>query len=209
MKGEQFLNNIQAISTLKLRAGFGITGTEPGSAYISLNSLNMGGYGYYNGQWTNLLRPGGNPNPDLRWEKKEELNIGLDFGFLNDRISGSIDFYNRETKDLIGSYQVPVPPYYSAWITANAGSMRNTGLEVSLNVVPVQNKNLIWDSGINFSTNKNKLLSLSSDKYFSDSYQNAGNTLAPIQQPTHRMQEGEPIGNFYGYKSIDIDEDGH
>lgn len=103
IKGEQFLNNIQAISTLKLRAGFGITGTEPGSAYISLNSLNLGGYGYYNGQWTNLLRPGGNPNPDLRWEKKEELNIGLDFGFLNDRVSGSIDFYNRETKDLIGA----------------------------------------------------------------------------------------------------------
>lgn len=90
IKGEQFLHNIQAISTLKLRAGFGITGTEPGTPYLSLNKLNMGGYGYYNGKWTNLLRPDGNPNPDLRWEKKEELNIGLDFGFLSDRISGSI-----------------------------------------------------------------------------------------------------------------------
>ena len=78
--------------------------------------------------------------------------------------------------------------------------MRNTGLEVSLNVVPVQNKNLIWDSRYQLFNEQNKLLSLSSDKYFSDSYQNAGNTLAPIQQPTHRMQEGEPIGNFYGYK---------
>lgn len=141
--------------------------------------------------------------------KKEELNIGLDFGFLSDRISGSIDFYNRETKDLIGDYQVPVPPYFSPWIKANAGSIRNTGLEVSLNIVPVQNKNFTWDSGINFSTNKNKLLSLSSDKYFSDSHQNKGNTLAPIQQPTHRIQEGEPVGNFYGYKTIDIDENGH
>ena len=209
IKGEQFLHNIQAISTLKLRAGFGITGTEPGTPYLSLNKLNMGGYGYYNGKWTNLLRPDGNPNPDLRWEKKEELNIGLDFGFLSDRISGSIDFYNRETKDLIGDYQVPVPPYFSPWIKSNAGSIRNTGLEVSLNIVPVQNKDFTWDSGINFSTNKNKLLSLSSDKYFSDSHQNKGNTLAPIQQPTHRIQEGEPVGNFYGYKTIDIDENGH
>lgn len=209
MKKESFLENTKILSALKLRAGFGITGTEPGSPYMSLNSLNLGGYGYYNGAWVNLLRPSSNPNPDLRWEKKEETNIGLDFGFLDDRITGSIDLYNRDTKDLIWSYTVPVPPYLYPTIMANAGSLRNQGIEFALNLAPVKTNDLTWNSNINFSTNRNKLLSLSNEKFISSGFANAGNTLAPIQQPTHRIQEGEPIGNFYGYKSIDIDDNGH
>lgn len=128
--------------------------------------------------------------------EKEELNIGLDFGFLSDRISGSIDFYNRETKDLIGDYQVPVPPYFSPWIKANAGSIRNTGLEVSLNIVPVQNKDFTWDSDINFSTNKNKLLSLSSDKYFSDSHQIKETRLPPFSSRLTEYKKENPLETF-------------
>lgn len=209
MKGESFLKPVDILSTLKLRAGFGITGTDPSSPYMSLNTLNLGGYQYYNGEWTNTLMADSNPNPDLRWEKKEEFNIGLDFGFMEDRISGSIDFYNRETNDLIWRYTVPVPPYLYSDITANAGSIRNRGIEVSLNLVPVLTKNFMWESGINFSTNSNKLLSLSNDKFTASSFKDEGNTLAPIQQTTHRIEVGKPIGNFYGYKSIDIDDDGH
>ncbi|MCW3788936.1 SusC/RagA family TonB-linked outer membrane protein [Plebeiibacterium sediminum] len=209
LKDESFLNGVGVLTSLKLRAGFGVTGTEPGSPYLSLNQLNLGGYGYYGGEWVNLLRPGTNPNPDLRWEKKEETNIGLDFGFLEDRISGSIDVYKRDTKDLIWGYTVPVPPYLYSNITANAGSIRNEGIEVALNLVPVSTQDLIWNSNINFSSNRSELIALSSGKYKSSGYADAGNTLAPIQQPTHRIQEGEPIGNFYGYKSIDIDADGH
>ena len=209
IKKESFLESAGVLTALKLRAGFGITGTVPGSPYLSLNTLNFGGYGYYGGEWVNLLRPGSNPNPDLRWEKKEETNIGLDFGFLNDRIFGSIDVYKRDTKDLIWNYTVPVPPYLYSTITANAGSIRNQGLEVSLNMIPVKRSDLTWTTNINFSTNKSELLSLSNDKFISSGYADAGNTLAPIQQPTHRIEEGEPIGNFYGYHSIDIDDDGH
>jgi TonB-dependent starch-binding outer membrane protein SusC len=209
LKSESFLDHLNSISTLKLRAGYGVTGTEPGSSYLSLSTLNLGGFGYYAGQWVNLLRPGSNPNPDLRWEKKEEINFGLDFGLFNNRITGSIDIYNRETKDLIWSYTVPVPPYLYSSITANAGSMRNRGLEIALNFIPIQNKNFTWNSNVNFSTNRNTLLSLSNDKFISRGFSDAGNTLAPIQQPTHRIQEGEAIGNFYGYKSIDIDDNGH
>ncbi|MCW0481386.1 TonB-dependent receptor [Gaoshiqia sediminis] len=209
IKEEPFMQAVGFVSALKLRAGFGITGTEPGSPYLSLNTINFGGFGYYGGEWVNLLRPGSNPNPDLRWEKKEETNIGLDFGLLNDRISGSIDVYNRDTKDLIWNYTVPVPPYLYSSITANAGSIRNKGIEVSLNFFPVKRDEITWSSNFNFSTNKSKLLSLSNDKYVSSGFANAGHTLAPIQQTTHRIQEGEPIGNFYGYKSIDIDENGH
>lgn len=209
LKSESFLDKFSSISTLKLRAGYGVTGTEPGSSYLSLNTLNFGGFGYYGGQWVNLLRPGSNPNPDLRWEKKEEINFGVDFGLFNNRISGSIDIYNRDTKDLIWSYTVPVPPYLYSSITANAGSMRNRGLEIALNFIPLRSKDFTWNSNINFSTNRNKLLTLSNDKFISSGYSDAGNTLAPIQQPTHRIQEGEAIGNFYGYKSIDIDDKGH
>nr|WP_321450972.1 hypothetical protein [uncultured Carboxylicivirga sp.] len=80
---------------------------------------------------------------------------------------------------------------------------------MALNFVPVTNEHLRWNSNINFSSNRSELTALSSGKYISAGYADAGNTLAPIQQPTHRIQEGEPIGNFYGYKSIDIDADGH
>ena len=209
IKEEPFLQTATFLSALKLRAGFGVTGTEPGNPYLSLNTLNFGGFGYYGGQWVNLLRPGSNPNPDLKWEKKEETNIGLDFGFMDNRISGSIDVYKRDTKDLIFNYTVPVPPFVYSTIIANAGSIRNQGIEIALNFIPVQRKDLTWNSNINFSSNKSKLLSLSNDKFISRGYADYGNTLAPIQQPTHRIQEGEPLGNFYGYKAIDIDEDGH
>ncbi len=209
MKEESFGRKVDFLSALKLRAGFGITGTIPRDPYMSLNKLDLGGYGYYNGTWTSLLRPSGNSNPDLRWEKKEEFNIGLDYGFSDNRIWGSIDFYNRDTKDLLWWYKVPVPPYISTNIIANAGSVRNRGWEVSLNLIPVRSNDFYWESGFNFSTNISKLLSLSNDKFISVSYSDEGNLLAPIQQPTHRIEEGEPLGNFYGYKSIDIDDEGH
>lgn len=209
LKGESFLENISFLSALKLRGGFGVTGTVPGDPYMSLSRLNLGGYGYYNGEWINRLRPSGNSNPDLRWEKKKEFNLGLDFGFFDDRISGSFDYYRRDTDDLIWDYTVSVPPYVTSSITANAGSIRNEGFEVALNFVPMQTKNWLWSSNLNFSTNKNKLISLSNDKFIAGSYADAGQTGAPIQQSTHRLEEGEPIGNFYGYKSIDVDEDGY
>lgn len=206
---ESFMKQVKPVSTLKLRAGYGVTGTVPGSSYMSLSRLDMGGYGYYKGEWVNQLKPGGNSNPDLRWEKKKEFNVGLDFGFLNDRINGSIDYYHRTTDDLIWDYSVPVPPYVSGSITANAGTIRNTGLEVNLNLIPVMSKDFEWDSNINFSTNSNELVSLSNDEYVAGSYFDVNTLVAPIQQNSHRVEEGQPIGNFYGYKSVGVDDNGH
>lgn len=209
LKEESFLKDVSVLNFLKLRVGYGITGTIPGAPYISLNKLDLGGYGYYGGKWTTLLRASSNPNPDLRWEKKKETNIGLDFAFFNDCISGSIDWYNRDTDDLIWDYSVSVPPFVNTTITANGGSIRNRGLEVSLNFIPVDTKAFTWNTGLNFSTNTNKVLSLAEGKYSSNSYKDFGDTFAPIQQRTHRIQEGMAIGNFWGYKSIDIDDKGH
>lgn len=207
--GEGFLENNTLLSTLKLRAGFGITGNEPGDPYRSLNTLNFDDYIYYNGSWIKSIRPNENANPNLRWEKKEETNIGVDFGFFNERLGGSIDYYYRYTKDLLWAYEVPSPPYIFNSMYANAGKMENRGIEVALRATPVMSKDLRWDTNLNFSTNNNKLISLSDDKFISKGWEDRGGTGEPLQQPTHRLEEGKPIGNFYGYKTIDIDDDGH
>ena len=106
---ENFLKDVSSLSALKIRAGFGITGTEPYSPYMSLRSINFNDYAYYDGTWIKSVHPSSNTNPDLRWEKKEELNVGLDVGFFDNRLTGSIDFYRRTTKDLIWEYNVPSP----------------------------------------------------------------------------------------------------
>ena len=208
--GEEFMGDQEFLSALKVRAGFGVTGTAPEKPYKSLNTLSFGDYIYYNGEWIKSIKPNENPNPDLRWEKKKETNFGLDFGLFNDRLTGSVDYYIRKTDDLLWEYTVPSPPYlYSKMELANAGSMENKGFEINLRAIPFETKDFQWITDLNFSTNKNKLLSLSNDKFISSGYSDQGGTGEPMQQNTHRIEEGQPFGNFYGYKSIDIDEEGH
>lgn len=209
IKDEAFLEDVKQLSQLKLRAGYGITGTEPDDPYMSLNTLDFGTYVYYNGGFIKTTRPGSNSNSDLRWEKKKETNIGLDLGFLEDRITATVDFYNRKTEDLLWDYSVPTPPFLYSKMTANGGSIRNRGLEVSVTTIPVQTQDWQWITSMNYSTNKSELLSLSSDQYVSNDYSDQGNLPEPLQMASHRIQVGEPIGNFYGYKSVDINEDGH
>jgi TonB-linked SusC/RagA family outer membrane protein len=207
---ESFLQDSKTISNLKLRAGYGITGTEPALPYQSLDRLNFSTYNYFNGSFIQVVNPSSNANPDLRWEKKAEINIGLDFGFLNNRLSGTIDAYRRKTTDLLFNYPVASPPYLYSNIIANAASMRNEGIEVQINAIPVTTTNFQWNTSVNYSTNKNKLLSLS-DKNFqlASGFFDVGYTGEPIQQQTGRVQIGQPLGNFYGFKSVDIDETGH
>lgn len=210
LREEDFMDAVHSLSTLKLRGGFGVTGTEPSDPYMSLDRLNFSNYGLINGVWTPVITPSSNPNPDLRWEKKQETNIGLDFGFLNDRIWGTVDIYRRTTKDLIWGYTVPTPPYLYNSITANAASLENKGIEIQINATPFASKEFQWTTSVNFSANSNKLLTLSNDKFqLASGYFDAGNTGEPIQQPTHRVQVGQPIGNYFGFKSVDIDDNGH
>lgn len=210
LKREAFLENANAVSNLKLRAGYGVTGTEPGSSYLSLNKINFNTNVLIDGQWVQTINPSNNANPDLRWERKEEVNIGIDYGFLNERLSGSIDLYRRTTHDLIANFPVPTPPYLYSTITANAASMENKGVEIQVNAIPFQTAAFRWTTSVNFSTNANKILSLSDDKFaLASGYFDTGNTGEPIQQTTHRVQVGQPLGNFWGFKTIDIDETGH
>ncbi len=206
---ESFMSNTNWINNLKLRAGYGVTGTNVLDSYNSLSSLNYSDYFYYNGDWVRKLVPVRNANPDLRWEKKEEVNIGLDFDLFEGRISGAVDFYNRLTKDALWDYSVPTPPYLYGSIAANVGEIRNRGFEALLNVVPIQKSDFTWNVGFTFSTNKNKLVSLSNDKFqTTNDFFYAGYTGEPIQIETHRIKIGGPIGEFYGLKTVDITDDG-
>jgi len=209
-KNEAFLVNNPLISSLKFRAGYGITGTEPSDPYKSLDRINFDTSMLIDGEWVKVINPSSNANPDLRWERKKELNMGLDLGLWTDRLTATVDFYNRTTSDLLFDYPVATPPYLYNKILANAASMQNRGIEIGVNFVAVQAADFQWNTQLNYSTNKNKILSLSDQKFqLASGYFDAGFLAEPIQVPSNRVQIGQPIGNFYGYKSVDIDEDGH
>jgi TonB-linked SusC/RagA family outer membrane protein len=210
IKNESFMHDMSFFDALKLRGGYGITGTEPNDPYMSLNRLNFDTYTLVDGKWIQAINPSTNANPNLRWERKQEANIGLDFAIMKNRITGTIDVYKRTTKDLLLDYTVPTPPYLYNTIRANAASMENKGLEVQINVAAIDSKDFKWNTSVNYSTNRNKLVSLS-DKNFqlAAGYFDVGNTDEPIQQNIGRVQLGQPIGNFYGFKSLDIDDKGY
>ena len=209
ISNEEFMKGITWLNNLKLRAGFGITGVIPNNSYISLTKYTYGSSYYYSdGKWLPGLSVSSNPNPDLRWEKSTEFNVGLDWSVLDNRLGGSIDVYNKKTTDLLFSYTVPTPPNLFNSTLANAGSVRNQGIEVAVNAVPVRTKDFEWKTVVTVSANKNKLLSLSNDMYESNSFKDTGGLGEPISISTHRMEEGRALGEFYGLKSVGVSENG-
>lgn len=209
ISNEEFMKGITWLNNLKLRAGFGITGVIPNDPYISLTKYAYGrSYYYSDGKWLPGLSVSSNPNPDLRWEKSTEFNVGLDWSVLDNRLGGSIDVYNKKTTDLLFLYTVPTPPNLFNSTLANAGSVRNQGIEVAVNAVPVRTKDFEWKTVVTVSANKNKLLSLSNDMYESNSFMDTGGLGEPINITTHRMEEGRALGEFYGLKSVGVSENG-
>lgn len=209
ISNEEFMKGITWLNNLKLRAGFGITGVIPNDPYISLTKYTYGSSYYYSGgEWLPGLSVASNPNPDLKWEKSTEFNVGLDWSVLNDRLGGSIDMYTKKTTDLLFLYTVPTPPNLYNSTLANAGSVRNQGIEVAVNAVPVRTKDFEWKTVVTVSANRNKLLSLSNDLYESESHIDTGGLGEPISVTTHRMEEGHPLGEFYGLKSVGVSENG-
>lgn len=209
ISNEEFMKGITWLNNLKLRAGFGITGVIPNDPYISLTKYAYGSSYYYSdGKWLPGLSVSSNPNPDLRWEKSTEFNVGLDWSVLDNRLGGSIDVYNKKTTDLLFLYTVPTPPNLFNSTLANAGSVRNQGIEVAVNAVPVRTKDFEWKTVVTVSANKNKLLSLSNDMYESNSFMDTGGLGEPINITTHRMEEGRALGEFYGLKSVGVGRNG-
>lgn len=163
VKEEGFLRDAKALSNLKLRLGYGVTGQQEGIGYydyISYYALSSTTARYQFGDtYYNMYRPGGYYE-NRKWEETKTSNIGLDYGFLNNRISGNLDFYYRKTTDLLNEIGQPAGTNFSNRIVANVGSMENRGVEFSINAQPVRNTNVVWDVNFNITYNKNKITNL-------------------------------------------------
>lgn len=212
ISNEKFMQNTKHwLDNLKLRFGFGVTGVIPGDSYKSLYLYNYDSYGdvmSQDGEWIKTLYITQNYNPNLKWETTREFNLGLDWSVLSGRLSGSIDVYDKKTSDLLYDYAVPVPPNLYGYTRANVGKMRNRGLEILINAIPVQTKDFEWSTTLTLSHNSNKLLSLSNDLYETDNFTEVGGVGEPISVATHCMEVGHRLGDFWGLKSVGVDKDG-
>ena len=194
--------------SLKPRISYGVTGRSDFNAYQSIATYS--GYSAYliDGQWINGYAPSLNANPDLAWEKSKAFNIGLDFVTLNNRLRGSIEYFDRRSEDLLYNYAAPQPPFIYNTILVNVGTTKNTGLEVSLEYDVLSKSALKWTTGVNWSTGDTKLTKLSSDAYqmaYLDLYRKPG---VGTNEYFFRVEEGGKIGQFYGYEHAGIDENG-
>ena len=206
---KRLLGDAQFINSLKLRASYGITGALPPESYLSLERLSTSGTYYQGNGVYNFVYAGvGNPNPNLKWEKKNELDIGLDFSLMNSRLSGTFDYFNRKTKDLIFNVTVPSPPnlYTTTW--KNIGQLDNDGFEATVNYDVFKGRELNWTTGVTYS--KYHIVLAKLDESLKGSYVGATNLGTPGQEATQltRAVEGEPIGILYGYKFVGYDASG-
>lgn len=187
-----------------------MSGNQDGiDPYKSLQLYGTSGQYYDNGNWYRTYQISQNANPDLKWEETSMFNIGIDFNFNNSRINGTIEYYDKRTKDLLYTYQVPVPPYLYPDMLANVGSMSNKGVEVVLGGDIIRRNNFRWTATLNAAHNKNKITSLSSDQFSTssiwvgDAWIRGGS-----QNTTHIVEEGREVGTFFGWRAYGLDEDG-
>ena len=204
---EQFLQNQEVLSNLKLRLGWGKTGQQDINMgdypYMGTYTLNTNGQSQYwrNGGWSALLKPNAY-NPNLKWETTTTWNVGLDYGFLDNRINGSIDWYYRKTTDLINAEaKVPAGTNFAEFVVDNIGSLRNTGFEFTINTIPVQTKGFTWEIGGNIAYNSNKILELTNSGASTD-YRRFGGTGydGSFQNMVHYV--GYPASMFYVYEQV-------
>ncbi|MGB3104596.1 SusC/RagA family TonB-linked outer membrane protein [Sphingobacterium siyangense] len=208
IKKESFMEDIASIDQFKLRVGYGVTGNQDIDNYLSLVTLGTGGQYLNNGTWFQTFGPDKNPNPDLRWEKKSELNVGADFGLWSSRLNGSIDWYQRRTTDLLGSYSTQVPPFVLSTLFTNVGELRNSGLELALNYQIMRDRDWKWDMSFTGSYQKNTLASLSDD-VFKASYLESVSLPAPGSLGNAiRTIEGGPLGTYYGKRFAGFNDEG-
>ena len=209
VSNESFMEDITWVNNLKLRAGYGVTGVIPNNSYQSLTRYALGSSYYYeNGVWKPGLVVGSNPNPDLKWEKSAEVNIGLDLSVLNDRLGASVDIYNKHTNDMLWWYSVPAPPNLYTQTLANVGELNNKGIEVAINAVPFRTNDFEWKSTLTGSFTTNKLISLSNDLYETANEIDDAWLGEPITIPTQRLIVGKTVGQFFGLKSVGVSENG-
>lgn len=198
------------ISNLKLRTGYGITGNQEIPNNLYLQQLSIAGSAVYvlGGEPIPSVLPTNFANPDLRWESTSQLNVGLDFGFLDERFSGSVDYYRKHTSDLLLAFSTVSPSVVETqW--ANVGEVQNQGIEIVLNTTLARTSDFSWDANVNFTRNVNEVLSLSNEDFSRDEIR-----LAPLSGVvsnggrTQIIKPGLPLGTFYGRQFTGFDEAG-
>ncbi|MEZ4906424.1 MAG: SusC/RagA family TonB-linked outer membrane protein [Saprospiraceae bacterium] len=212
---ESFFQNSDVINTLKLRFGFGYSGNSNIPAYV--NNV------YYVPAGTAINPETGevvlsfendndvSPNPDLRWESNRELNLGVDFGLFNNKISGTVEVYQKTIFDLIYKYELPVPPNKNRYIYANAGEVSNKGIEVTLMGYPVSGKKLNWKTILTFAANRQKTNAIGNETYELDEVKLLyveGRGLVGGENWTQILKPGVSLGTFYLPEYAGLSDDG-
>ncbi len=203
---EAFLRNSKVLSQLKLRLGWGVTGQQDIMSnwypYLPIYTLSDKFTSYQFGNvWLQTLRPNGY-DANIKWETTTTTNIGIDFGFLKDRITGSVDYYVRKTKDLINEIQVPAGTNLTNYIVTNIGDMENKGFEVSLGFKPIVTNDWKWDIGANAAFNKNKITKLTAidDPSYLGVY--TGGISGGVGNTIQIHSVGYPSNSFFVYQQV-------
>lgn len=213
---EDFMKNQKVFDDLKLRIGYGVSGNSLGfDAYTAQQTYGASGWFTYvdpvsgSSSSYRTLAATKNANPDLKWERTGMFNVGIDFAFFKNRLSGTIEYYDKRTKDLIYDYSVSTNRYPYGTMTANVGEISNKGIELTINATPVMTKNFSWNTTLNISHNKNNVESLSNDKY-SVNYRDYGNAdLGGYSTTTtQRLMPGSPVGQFYIWEWAGYNDEG-
>ena len=187
MKEESFLKDVDVLSNLKLRLGWGITGNTSIDPYKTQGSLDIGRYNYGSNGVLSFYQKE-MPNPRLGWEKTEQWNAGVDFGFFNGRIGGTIDVYLQNTKELLMERQLPIVSGFGNVMT-NVGKIRNKGIEISLNTMNIETKDFKWNTDWMFATNKEEIVELYNGK---------------VDDEGNKWFIGQPVKIHYDYKATGI-----
>ena len=206
MTEEPFLRNVDWLSNLKLRLGWGITGQQninqgdyPSIATYHTNQ--HGSYYWFGNNEIIPITPKGYA-AQIKWEETTTYNIGLDFGFVRNRINGSIDVYKRVTKDLLNRVPVAAGTNLTNYLLMNVGDMENKGIEVALNVVPIEKKDLRWEVGVNVSYNKNEITKLTASDDPSYPGVEAGGISGGVGNNIQIQKVGNPINSFYVLQQV-------
>ena len=202
-----FFEDVEYVDDLKLRASYGVTGRSGFDKYIALAKYS--GYGRQidsNGQWVQVYGPGNNPNTTLGWEKTISYNLGIDYTLLNSRLSGNLDFFIREGKDVIAEYDAPVPPFLHQNIWTNVGTTTSKGFELQLNWNAIQTKDFNYTLYGTASYTKSILNSFSNSTYTKGYIDGSGLPSPGNPGPAQRLAEGKEIGSFFGYKYAGVDD---
>ena len=201
---EPFMQNQKVFDNLKLRLGYGVSGNALGfGAYSSVATYGATGSTFvYGGNSWAILGATKLANPDLKWESTGMFNVGIDYGFWNNRINGSIEFYSKKTKDLIWNYPVSEVIYSFDTIAANVGEITNKGVEFTINIDAIRTKNFNWMTTLNLAHNSNRVDKLSNEKYSTSTFAQGDPMVAGVSANgyTQRVIEGEPLGTFFVYE---------